>query len=76
MIQVVVSWDVTPYKDVVEYQHFGGPCCPHLQHEVKMEATWPFKMLVSFHIITQCYNPEDHNLNFVTDMINIIISLA
>jgi len=31
---------------------------------VKMEGAWPFKTLLSYHITTQCYNPEDDNMNF------------
>jgi hypothetical protein len=30
-IQVAVFWFVTPRCDVIEYQHFGGYCCLHLQ---------------------------------------------
>jgi hypothetical protein len=30
-IWVEVFWDVTPWSDVIGYQHFGGPCCLHLQ---------------------------------------------
>jgi hypothetical protein len=30
-----VFWAVTQYSDVVRYQRFGGPCCLHLQGEVK-----------------------------------------
>jgi hypothetical protein len=32
-IQVEVFWVVTPCSVVVGYQHFGGPCCLHLQEE-------------------------------------------
>jgi hypothetical protein len=28
-------WVVTPCSDVVGYLRFGGPCCLHLQGEVK-----------------------------------------
>jgi hypothetical protein len=27
-------------KFVVGYQRFGGPCCLHLQGDMKMDATW------------------------------------
>jgi len=30
MIKVDIFWVVTPCITVVEYQHFGGPCCLHL----------------------------------------------
>jgi hypothetical protein len=32
--QAEVFWVVTPKSVVVGYQHFGGPCCLHLQCEV------------------------------------------
>jgi hypothetical protein len=35
MMQVEVFWVVTPYSVVVGYQRFRGPCCLHLQGEVK-----------------------------------------
>jgi len=31
---------------------------------LKMETVWSSKMLVSYHIITLCNYPEDHDLNF------------
>jgi hypothetical protein len=39
-------------------QGFGGPCCLHLQGEVKMVATWPFETLIQY-ITTRCHNPKD-----------------
>jgi len=33
-IQVAVFWVVTMCSVVLEYQHFKGPCCLHLQGEV------------------------------------------
>jgi len=35
MFQVKVFWDVTPCSVLVGYQRFRGPCCLHLQGEVK-----------------------------------------
>jgi hypothetical protein len=35
-IQVVI-WIVTPFSDVVGYQHFGGPCC--FLHHTTSSAT-------------------------------------
>jgi hypothetical protein len=35
-IQEEVFWIVTPCRVVVRYQRFKGPCCLHLQGEVKM----------------------------------------
>jgi len=35
MFQVEVFWVVTPCSEVVGYQRFRGPCCIHLQGEVK-----------------------------------------
>jgi len=32
-IQVPLFWLVTPRGNMVGYQHFGGPCCPHLLAE-------------------------------------------
>jgi len=32
-IQVAVFWVVTPCRNVVGYQRFGGPCWLHLQGE-------------------------------------------
>jgi len=37
-IQVVVFWVVTPCS--VVYQHFGRPCCLHLQGEVSDSSKW------------------------------------
>jgi len=28
-----------------------------------MEAAWPFKTMVSYHITTWCRNSEDHDMN-------------
>jgi hypothetical protein len=46
--KAMVFWVVTLCSVVVEYQHFGGPNCLHLQGEVRMEAAWSSKMLVSY----------------------------
>jgi hypothetical protein len=34
MFQVEALWVVMPHRVVVQYQHFRGPCCFHLQDEV------------------------------------------
>jgi hypothetical protein len=41
----------TPCIVVVEYQRLGGPCCLHLQLEVKwrMDAAWTSETLLSYH---------------------------
>jgi len=30
---------------------------------MKMEAAWPSKPMVFYHITVQSHNPEDHNMN-------------
>jgi len=53
VIQVEVSWDLTPCSDVVGYQRFGGPCCFHLYHAVsqprrpRLESLSPWKPQIS-----------------------------
>jgi len=37
---------------------------PHSLH-MKMEAAQPSVMLVSYHIIAQCHNPEDHDIYII-----------
>jgi hypothetical protein len=44
-IHVGVFWVMTPCSYVVGYQRFGGPCCLHVQGEVKMEAAWSSETL-------------------------------
>jgi hypothetical protein len=39
-IHVEVFWIVTPCGIVVGYQRFGGPCCLHLQGEMKAPKRW------------------------------------
>jgi hypothetical protein len=51
-IKVKVFGVVMPCSVLVEYQHFGEPCCVHVQGEVKMEAARSW-----------LHNPEDPNLN-------------
>jgi hypothetical protein len=62
MFWVQVFRVVTPCSVLVGYQCFIGPCCLHLQDEVKMEAAWTSEMPVSHHDFTQHYGPEDLDL--------------
>jgi len=32
MLHIPVFWIVTPFRVVVGYQRFGGPCCLHQHH--------------------------------------------
>jgi len=43
---------ITPCSDVVEYQRIEGPCCLHLQDELKIEAARSSETSVSYHIST------------------------
>jgi len=36
---IEVFWVVTPCNSVLGYEPFRGPCCLHLQGEMKMEAS-------------------------------------
>jgi hypothetical protein len=47
--QVMFFWVVTPWRDVLGYRRFGGPCLLVLRN-------------VGIHITTRRYNPEDHGL--------------
>jgi hypothetical protein len=58
-IEVEFFWLVTLCNVVLGYQRFGGPCCLHLQGE---EVAWTSEMLVSYHITTRHYNPEELDL--------------
>jgi len=69
-IKIAVFWVLTPCSDVVGYQHFGGPCCSHLQSKVVVKAAWSSEMLVCHHITTWHQNSEDHNLDLVISYIN------
>jgi hypothetical protein len=40
----------------------GGPCCFHLQSEVKMEAARSSETSVSYHITKRPHDPEDIDL--------------
>jgi hypothetical protein len=62
-IQVEAFWVVTPCSVAVGYQRFRGPCCLHLQGEMKMEATRSSKMFVSYHNTARHLNPEYFNKN-------------
>jgi hypothetical protein len=57
IFQVEVYWGVTLCNVVVGCKRFEGPCCVHLQGEVKMEAALNFETLVSYHNTTGRYNP-------------------
>jgi hypothetical protein len=59
---IIILWVLIPCSDMVGYHCFGGPCCLHLQIEVKREAAWSSEMLVLYHITAWCHNPEDLNL--------------
>jgi len=50
---------LTPYSVVVWHQHFGWPCCPHLQGEVNIEAIRSSKTMVSYHNTTQHMKTEE-----------------
>jgi hypothetical protein len=56
-IHVKVFWVVKPCSGGVGYQCFGGPCCIHLQGEVKTGSKVP-NCNTTWH-----HNPEDSDLN-------------
>jgi len=47
------------------HQHFGGPHCSQLSHEVHPEdgGSTALQNIGIYHITTRCHNPEDHKLN-------------
>jgi len=57
-----VFWAVTQCNISVGYQHFGAPCCLHLQGEMKMEAARSSQTFVSYHNITWYHVAEDLDL--------------
>jgi hypothetical protein len=61
-IHVMVIWVVMMYSGVVGNQCFIGHCCLHLHYILTMEAPRSSETLLSYHIITQHHNPEDHDL--------------
>jgi len=63
-IQVTVFKVVTPYSDVADtniLEHYAASI-----FSLKMEAACSFKTLVSYHIITHCHNPDEHDFNWET----------
>jgi hypothetical protein len=60
-----VFWDVTLSSDEVRYQHFGTPCCLHLQGEVKMEAARSSEAVVHYRNTTRRHN-SDLDLNLAS----------
>jgi hypothetical protein len=54
IFQIEVFWVVTPCNVLIRYQRFRGPCCLHLQGEVK--HLYPTATL------TRRHNPEDLDL--------------
>jgi hypothetical protein len=54
----------------------GGPCCLHLQSEVKMEAAKSSETLVSYHITTQRHNSEENELYIRVQAYNYTIPLS
>jgi hypothetical protein len=57
----------------------GGPCCLHLQGEVKTETEWSSETLVSYNT-TQSHNPEDLVFNppsgFIYYMLDLLVRLV
>jgi len=54
--KVEVSWVVTPFRVVVGYQRFSGPCCLHL-HPGHLKRRYPATTT------TRRHNPEEFDLN-------------
>jgi hypothetical protein len=61
--KMVVFWVVVPCSLVEVYQHFRGPCCPHHQGDVMMEAARTSETLVNVYQTTRRYNSEDSHLH-------------
>jgi len=47
-------------SSVVGYQHFRGPCCLHLQGEVKWSEDGGSTVLRNFGILPQHYTASQH----------------
>jgi len=49
-------------NDVLDYQHFGGTWWPHLPSStLTTESARTSEAMVTYHINTRCYKPQDHD---------------